>query len=212
MSDLIPTPWKVVYLGIDPGNHGGLAAIQVPREGKPTNSAITMPPTLGGVWEWFLRFTDFSCPVHACLEKVGGYVGGDEGQSGMGPSMFTFGKGYGSLEAILHCPLLGVRLEECVTPQVWEREFSIIPRRSHTEETQAYVDEKGRRVAKSKKKVYDEPKSAHKNRIKDRAEQLFPELRLNLNTADACLIAEWCRRKVEGRLTKGVQLVREPRR
>ena len=69
------------------------------------------------------------------------------------------------------------------------------------------MDEKGRRVSRTKRVVYDETKTSHK-RIKDRCESLFTELKVTLATSDALLIAEWCRRKVEGRLTRGVMVVK----
>lgn len=39
-----------------------------------------------------------------------------------------------------------------------------------------------------------------KNRLKAKAQQLFPKEHLTLNTCDACLIAEYGRRKYEGKL------------
>ena len=99
MSEIERVP-QVVYLGIDPGQNGGLASITVFPSGKPIAAAVTMPQTVGGVWQWFWQFVEVDCPIHACLEKVGGYVAEDQGRSGMGASMFVFGRGAGHLEAI----------------------------------------------------------------------------------------------------------------
>lgn len=39
--------------------------------------------------------------------------------------------------------------------------------------------------------IKDEPKTAHKNRLKGRAQQLFPKAKVTLKTADALLIAHY---------------------
>ncbi len=90
-------------------------------------------------------------------------------------SGFTSGRGYGRLEAFL--TVLDIRTED-VTPQTWMRALSIPP----------------------KKKT--ESKSQWKERLRAKAQQLFPTLDLweqtkgkQLAVADALLIAEFCRRQ-----------------
>lgn len=83
-------------------------------------------------------------------------------------STFTFGHGYGGLRMALICNR--IRFEE-VTPRKWQADL-------------------GCPTAKK-----DEPKTKHKNALKGKAQQWFPDLRVTLSTCDALLIAEWARRK-----------------
>jgi crossover junction endodeoxyribonuclease RuvC len=86
-------------------------------------------------------------------------------------SSFTFGRGYGGLRMALICH--GIPFEE-VTPRVWQKALGITKRRD------------------------SETKGAFKNRLKGKAQELFPSEKVTLATADALLIAEYCRRKMEG--------------
>lgn len=95
------------------------------------------------------------------LEKVGGMPG--NGAS----AMFNFGKGYGHIEmALLALEIPTVT----VTPQAWQKEYSVgtssITRSSSAE------------------------KREHKNKLKAKAQQLFPSLgkKVTLQTCDALLI------------------------
>jgi hypothetical protein len=76
-------------------------------------------------------------------------------------STFTFGKGYGFLRGLLVANKV-VFLD--VTPNEWQKMLRI-------------------------KAIKNEPKTAHKNRLKGRAQQLFPNQKFTLKTADAALIA-----------------------
>ena len=69
----------------------------------------------------------------------------------------------------------GIPFEE-VTPVVWQRGLGIPVRKK------------------------DESRSQFKGRLKAKAQQLFPQVKVTLKTADALLISEYCRRKREGRL------------
>lgn len=134
--------------------------------------ACPMPATERDIWE-YLRDEAASAegPVAAVIEKVGGYTG--QGQPGS--AMFKFGASYGRLCMAL-CAA-GIPYEE-ITPQTWQKAMGIPPRKNREGET----------------------KTAWKNRLKSHAQRLFPKLSVTLATADAILIAEFCRRKVEGRL------------
>ena len=107
----------------------------------------------------------------AVIEKVNGYIG--PGSEAPGSAMFNFGWGYGNLRMALIAS--GISFEE-VTPQRWQKAMGI----------------------GSRKKT--ESKTQFKNRLKAKAQQLFPHIHVTLKTADALLIAEYCRRKHEGRL------------
>ena len=110
--------------------------------------------------------------AHAVIERVGGYV---RGVDAPGAAMFNFGKGYGAL--LMALCAAGVPHEE-VTPNVWMRGLGISPRK------------KG------------EARKDWKSRLKAKAQQLFPREKVTLVTADALLIAEYCRRKMTGTLEK----------
>ena len=76
-------------------------------------------------------------------------------------STFKFGMNYGFLRAMLTAHK--IRWID-VTPNKWQSALGI-------------------------KAIKDEPKTAHKNRLKGRAQQLFPKAKVTLKTADAILIA-----------------------
>lgn len=91
-------------------------------------------------------------------------VGGMPGNGGM--AMFNFGKGYGHLEMAL----LSLKIPtETVTPQKWEKTYQLGSSR-------------------------DVKKTEWKNRLKAKAQQLFPGERITLAVCDALLIAEYGRR------------------
>ena len=81
-------------------------------------------------------------------------------------SAFTFGQNYGFLRGCLVAH--GIPFEE-VRPQQWMREFGM-------------------------KKSKTETPVQWKNRLKGKAQQLFPHLKVTLATADALLICEYGRR------------------
>ena len=154
-----------VYIGIDPGKSGGLAACA--WDGKIV--AVKMPATERDVWDWFVQIRGVDC--FAVIEKVGGYMPG--GRGNIGSAMFNFGASYGGLRMALIAA--GIPFE-AITPGVWQRALGISPRKK------------------------TESKGAWKNRLKAKAQQLFPKLNVTLATADALLIAEYAKRKSTGTL------------
>lgn len=77
-------------------------------------------------------------------------------------AMFNFGRGYGHLEmALLACRIP----TETVTPQKWQKEFQLGGR--------------GKTMSKTE----------WKNKLKAKAQQLFPTFNVTLTTCDAMLIA-----------------------
>ena len=102
--------------------------------------------------------------VFAVLEKVAGYQGG---VGAPGSAMFKFGHGFGGLRmALVGCK---IPFDE-VPPQKWQKALGCGTR------------------AKT------ESKADWKNRLKGRAQALFPTEKVTLATADALLIAEYNRR------------------
>ena len=84
-----------------------------------------------------------------------------------GASMFTFGKGYGHLEMAL---LVLQIPTEAISPQSWMQSLALGTKGSMTG-------------------------TQWKNKLKARAEQLFPKNKFTLATSDAALIAEYGKRK-----------------
>ena len=155
-----------IYIGVDPGASGGLAALC-----DSVVEFVAMPATEFDIWEWFDTVRDRrDDSVFACIEKVGGFI---QGSPQPGSAMFKFGASYGGLRMALVAA--GIPFEE-VTPQTWQKALGI-PKRAATES-----------------------KTQFKNRLKARAQQLFPDHKITLATCDALLLAEYCRRKRTGTL------------
>lgn len=147
-----------VFIGIDPGESGGIAVIGSSGD---VISCVSMPETERDIYE-HLGETDPNS--FAVIEKVGGFIAGNPAP---GSAMFKFGRSYGGLRmALVACC---IPFEEH-TPQAWQKALGITPRNK------------------------DESKSQFKTRLKARAQQLFPGAKITLATADAVLIAEFCRR------------------
>lgn len=145
-----------LYIGIDPGKHGGIAVLDT--EGAVVDVA-KMPETPQDLLSLLSRYKDNSV---CTLERVGGMPGNG------GSAMFNFGKGYGHLQMAL------IALEiptEDVTPNKWEKSYQLGSSGKYG-------------------------KTEWKNRLKAKAQQLFPSLgrKITLATCDALLIAEYGRR------------------
>ena len=87
--------------------------------------------------------------------------------------MFKFGMSYGGLRMALTAT--GIPFE-AVEPRKWQKALGIPARNKSETGTQ------------------------FKNRLKAKAQQLFPETRMTLAVCDAVLLAEYCRRAREGKL------------
>jgi hypothetical protein len=92
------------------------------------------------------------------------------GREQRGSAMFNFGMNYGGLRMALIA--LEIPFEE-VTPKRWQKAFGLFRAKTETN-------------------------TQWKNRAKAKAQQLFPEITITLATADALLIAEYCRRYHQG--------------
>jgi hypothetical protein len=181
----------VVYIGIDPGAGGGLACLGRSTT-KPTASyprpddyavACKMPDVDGAVLGWLRSHkAGLGGYTFVALERVGGYINRSEhGRSGAerarGSHMFNFGANFGAARMAAVAATGHDPL--LVTPLTWQRGLGISPR--------------------GKK----EDQARWKNRLKDLAQEMFPGVRVTLSTADALLIAEYCRRLKEGTLKEG---------
>lgn len=133
---------------------------------KGTAGAFKMPPTPHDILG---QLRDFACCAIVAGDPITVVI---EEQTGCGgirtsaPSMFKFGKGYGYLLGV--CDTLQIRVE-LVRPQRWMKDLGLGTRDKSL------------------------PRSAWKNKLRERAAQLFPALKVTLATADALLMLEWKR-------------------
>lgn len=112
-------------------------------------------------------FREQSMPGDICyMEEVHGMPG----QSGT--AMFNFGKNFGVLVAAVLAA--GVRLV-LVRPQQWQKLFSV----GSVNITTSHA----------------EKKREHKRKLKERAQQLFPDKKVTLINSDALLILYYAKRK-----------------
>lgn len=100
----------VTYIGVDPGQSGGIAFL---RDGEPAR-AVTMPATETDLWRLIVSAYE---PAVCVVEKVGATP-----QMGV-VSAFKFGQSVGLIR--MACIAAGFRLEY-VTPQKWQRHFGLI--------------------------------------------------------------------------------------
>lgn len=153
-------------IAIDPGASGGIAV----RHGDEPIIAHKMPKTEGDLVELLQQIRVTSA------FKAGSLVAVIEDQCGFSmpgrkvgaQSMFTFGRGFGFLLGALQSTFWRIHL---VRPQKWQAELSL----------------------GSKKDAGG--KTAWKNKLKARAQQLYPHLTVNLGTADALLLLEYAVKK-----------------
>ena len=136
--------------------------------------AEKMPATEADVWGWvsLLHLDGYLDGPPPEVYAAVEKVGGYVGEAQPGSAAFKFGLSYGGVRMALTAA--GVPFDD-VTPQTWQKAFGL---------------HRGKA----------ESKTAWKNRLKAKAQQLFPGVAVTLATADALLIAEYCRRKHEGRL------------
>ena len=144
----------MIYIGIDPGKGGGLAAII-----DCGYVASPMPESNREILDWLVDNGGGQKCV-AVIEHV--HAMPKQGVT----SMFTFGEQFGRVR--MACTSMGIAYD-LVRPQKWQKELGLL----------------------STKK---ESHSDRKRRLKRRAEELFPGAKVTLKTADALLLAEYCRR------------------
>jgi hypothetical protein len=164
-----------LWIGIDPGRSGGCVAIDdIMKVISYTRNDITRMD----LWQWFNDLPIGPRMRRYCfIEKVGGFMG-DEDSSEDGKrnrasahTMFTFGQSYGEL---LMC-LVGHHIPyEEITPRAWQKAVGVVRRA-------------------------EEKRTAHKARLKQKAQSLFPSEKITLATSDAFLLAWYCRMMHGGR-------------
>lgn len=161
----------MIYIGIDPGGSGGIAIMEPDPTrfgGTITRTALKMPETERDIVDILERYDQrkvrIGNPMDPGLEAVAA-IEHVWSTPGQGGA-FKFGKSVGTLLGIL----AAVRIPfDQVLPRTWQKALGVAyPAGSSDTEK--------------------------KNITKRRAQQLFPELTITHATADALLIAEYCRR------------------
>ncbi len=152
----------MIIIGIDPGQAGGFA---MRGFGNHSMKAWPMPKTEADTNEMIESLA-------TCWDKlklgtdleIQAYLEKVHSMPGQGvSSTFKFGKGYGFLRGVLTANRVPF---EDVTPRTWQSALGM-------------------------KKSKTESKTEWKNRLKAKAQQLFPHLKITLATADAILICEY---------------------
>ncbi len=156
------------FIGLDPGNNGGIAVIY-----RDSVETFSIPESEFDLWrvieEWCWRPEDCRFKPFALLEKVS-----SSPQMGV-TSAFTFGQGYGRLSAMLTAAGTPFDL---VTPQKWQAGLAI-PKMDKETETQNQF--KDRLLMKAKRLFPKLPLWKEKKALgRQRA------------VADALLIAQYC--------------------
>lgn len=164
---------KKIFLGIDPGVSGAIAAID---ETGMIVDVIKMPETMEEIYQCFKAVTDHA-PCRAVIELVTGYVGKNKGEGGPNPGarMFTFGKSYGCL--IMAMIANGLKQEKTllnVAPVTWQASLGVLG-------TGLSYAQRKRRNKIFARDLFLRKNESHRKIIGE--------------VADALLIAEYCRRR-----------------
>lgn len=163
-ANALITSMSCTILAIDPGQNGGFAI----------NYGVNKPPAIQ-------TMPETECDVLATLTMIGRYavshndfkVAIMEDQTGCiagvrnsPTSSFAFGRGFGFLLGVLRCQGWQLHL---VRAQKWQRALNL------------------------GSKAQAGGRTAWKNQLKVRAQQLYPGLKITLATADALLLLEYAR-------------------
>jgi len=171
----IPITTEPTYIGVDPGQSGGIALI---CDGI-VIGAHPMPTTETDLWNLVLDIQMATYRPRAIIEKVR-----SSPQMGV-TSAFTFGRGFGSL--VMALVAAGIPFEE-VTPQTWQKSLAIpIRKKGDRGESKGDFKERLRSICQKihpQITLWKEPKSKGRQ----------------LAVCDAMLMATYLYRKNEGKL------------
>ncbi len=158
-------------IGIDPGAGGGIAIM------RPDNipEAYAMPSTIKDIHDALLQVRLLApTGVMAYCERVGTYMPGNSG-----PSAATFAEHVGVLKALL---IANGIPHEFPTPRTWMDAYI---------GKQKYSQKKADFDPKAWKAILAQRKKDRKNKIKERSQQLYPDMVVTLKTADALGLMWW---------------------
>src|SRR4051812_26257886 len=128
----------MIYIGIDPGVHGGMVAIDTDPSARVKLAISPMPSSLTDIWNWIIMHygdpKDVRINVFGVIEKVRGFMGARKGEEkyatganvASAHTMFLFGANYGALCMALTAA--GILWEE-VLPTKWQKVLGISPRK-----------------------------------------------------------------------------------
>ena len=151
-----------MYIGIDPGQSGGISWIErTVEDGRQVNFIYSekMPATEHDVDILFKKLKSRGMNMKCIIEAVHSMPG--QGVA----SSFKFGRNYGFLRGLLVANRIPF---DQVSPQKWQKTLGL------------------------QKKSREETKTQHKNNIKGKAQQLYPQLKVTLAVADAIMLATYC--------------------
>jgi hypothetical protein len=160
--------YPTVFLAADPGSSGGLVELEGGRV-----SLTPMPETEEEAWQWFWRNGTRPTKVtRALIEKISPLAIGFKSKAGvMHKHAASMAKLYGHYR-MLRAFLVASQIPfESISASDWQSHLGIPKREKRESDTQ------------------------WKNRLKRKANSLYPHARVTLATADALLIAEVCRQK-----------------
>ncbi len=168
------------YLGIDPGASGGIAIL------TPDGIAqvFRIPKTESDLAQLFESRIVPARIAYCLIERVHSFPG-----AGVA-SMFTFGRNAGILIGLLLAH--SIPFEE-MEPRTWQKALGIPARVKRPKNPKPMMQYPA-----------EESHTEFKNRLRSKAQTLFPALDITLATADALLIAEVARRiqvGYQGRMT-----------
>ncbi len=164
---------QTTYIGIDPGVAGSLVALSSFGQSS-IISVIGIQPcdaSEADIWQWLCGFIGIQC--RAVIEQQTPrptWVSTLNRSTILASTCILYGS-YCQLRAMLTCA--AIPFDQC-PPKRW----------------QSAIGMSGR--------IKGEKERGWKNRLKTRAQQLFPKVKVTLADADALLIAEYCRRVYGG--------------
>lgn len=169
-------------VSVDPGASGGLAVL--------SNGGVEsrkMPETTADVFAFLERAQIAAImadePIRCFMEKVSGFIG----EAQPGSSSFVFGQGYGEIIGMLTAMRIPFEL---VTPQKWQKPLAL-GKVERTKSPPGATEEEQKAV----KNLNAKAKGAWKNKLKAKAQQLFPDQKVTLATSDCLLILEYARQQ-----------------
>lgn len=159
-----------MIIAIDPGATGGIAW----EYDYKYEYVIKMPDTPRDIEEHLRSLIAMSEDNFCYLEKVGQYMPGNAG-----PAAVKFARHCGVLEGIIVS--LGIPYKE-VLPAKWQNYFIGKPN---------YPKIPKEIQGKARKQILAKRKTERKNKIKAKAQALYPHLKITLATSDALGILTW---------------------
>lgn len=165
------------YIGVDPGKKGGIAVIDYVSTKREVRT-YKMPQTEMDILTLFRDIAGlYATGYVAMIEKVTGAPQrkakeGQKQNTAPGSAMFNFGGNYYGLRMAMLAS--GIRFDPA-NSRKWQNTVNV-------------------------PKKPGETRTSHKNRLKARAQELFPGVNVILDTADALLLAHYCQLFHEGKL------------